>query len=442
LQQPFSCIDCSPPLLHAAAMNYSPPEAAPQKAQKTPRLFYGWRVVACVFVIMTFASGLGFYNISVILSALTREQGFSVGMVSGATAIFFAVSGFAGLFISRLITLFDIRITIIAGAVLAALSMTLLAHCTEIWQVYAVHALFGIGFACSNMVPGATLITRWFERGRARALSFASTGLSLGGILLTPLSANMIGEMGLAGALPWIAVLYVAGIVPAAFLLKPDPAAMGLGPDGDPLRALVEGKPAPRSGTAYGDAIRARFFHFSVAAYLLIMLAQVGSIAHQFNLVVTRLDLEAAATSILCIAAASAGGRLLGGWFASHYSLRNFTVMLMIGQGIAQCVLAYADSAFLLLLGSVLFGLTIGNILMLMPLIYAQAYGLRDYARIFSLGNMIAALGMAAGPLAMGLVHDWLNGYGGAFAFAGSISLLSAWIFFAAGPIPQPEPEG
>jgi MFS family permease len=412
----------------------APPDAAPK-----PRLFYGWRIVASVFVIMTFASGLGFYNISVILAALTREQGFSVSLASAATAVFFIVSGYAGLGISRLIVRYDIRYTIIGGAVLAGLSMMAIAYCTEVWQVFVVYAVFGVGFAGSNMVPGATLITRWFERGRAKALSVASTGLSLGGMLLTPLAASLITENGLVGAMPWVAGLYMLGIIPAAMLLKPDPAVMGLGPDGDPPRVHFEGKPAPRSGTPYDDAIRSRFFQFCVASYLLIMLAQVGSIAHHFNMITTKISPAVAATSIIFLSAASAGGRLAGGWFASHYSLRQFSVMLMIGQGISQFILAGSNSVTGLLIGSTIFGLTVGNILMLMPLIFAQAFGLRDYARIYSQGNMISAFGMAAGPLAVGLVHDWLGGYSGAYAFIGVTSVAAAWLLYSAGPIPKPD---
>jgi len=413
--------------------------SAPQGEEPKPRIFYGWRVVASVFVIMTFSSGLGFYNISVILSALTREQGFSVSLASAATAVFFVVSGFAGLGISKLIMRYDIRYTIIGGAALAGFSMMAIAHCTQIWQVFVVYAVFGIGFSGSNMVPCATLITRWFERGRAKALSIASTGLSFGGMLLTPISASLITHNGLAAAMPWISGLYMLGIIPAAFLLKPDPSLMGLGPDGGPHRVHIEGKPAPRAGTPYDEAIRSHFFRFCVAAYLLIMLAQVGSIAHHFNMVTTRISPAVAATSIIFLSAASAGGRLAGGWFASRYSLHQFSVLLMIGQGISQFILAGGDSVLAILIGSTIFGLTVGNILMLMPLIFAQAFGLRDYARIYSQGNMISAFGMAAGPLAMGLVHDALGGYGGAYAFVGAISVLAAWLLHNAGPIPQPD---
>ena len=111
----------------------------------------------------------------------------------------------------------------------------------------------------------------------------------------------------------------------------------------------------------------------------------------------------------------------------------------MIGQGISQFIFAGGASVPALLIGSTLFGLTVGNILMLMPLIFAQAFGLRDYARIYSQGNMISAFGMAAGPLAVGVVHDWLGGYAGAYAFIGGASVLAAWLFYKAGPIPKPE---
>ncbi len=408
------------------------------RGAKTP-LFYGWRMVASIFVIMTFTSGLCFYNISVLLTALTREQGFSVSLASGVTAVFFLSSGFSGMIISRLIERFDPRATMIGGCMLAALSMFMLAHVQTVWQVYVVYGFFGFGFAACNMVPGATLIARWFERGRAKALSIASTGLSLGGILLTPISAKLISDYGLGAAMPWIAGLYLIGVIPAALLLKPYPAVMGLGPDGDPPHETIDGKAAPRSGALYADAIRSRFFRFSVVSYLLIMLAQVGTIAHHFNLIATRIDIDTAATAITLLAGSSAAGRLLGGWFASHNSLRLFTICLMIAQSGAQFILGYGDSTASLFTGSIIYGLTIGNILMLMPLLYAQAFGLRNYSRIYSLGNMVSTIGMAAGPLAIGLTHDWLGGYGGAYVFAAVVSLLSAALFFNAGPVPNPD---
>ena len=53
------------------------------------RVFYGWYVVAAVFVITTTTSGLTFYNLSILLAAFVAERGFPVGLASSATATFF-----------------------------------------------------------------------------------------------------------------------------------------------------------------------------------------------------------------------------------------------------------------------------------------------------------------------------------------------------------------
>ena len=60
-------------------------------------IYYGWWVVAALFVVLAVSSGLGFYALSVFLAAFTEERGFAVGVVSGATGCVFVVSGFWGL---------------------------------------------------------------------------------------------------------------------------------------------------------------------------------------------------------------------------------------------------------------------------------------------------------------------------------------------------------
>ena len=47
-------------------------------------------------------------------------------------------------------------------------------------------------------------------------------------------------------------------------------------------------------------------------------------------------------------------------------------------------------------LGAGVMGATVGNLLMLQPLWLAEAFGVRAYARIFSLSNAIAVIGVAA----------------------------------------------
>ena len=65
------------------------------------------------------------------------------------------------------------------------------------------------------------------------ALSVASTGLSLGGVVLTPLSILMVESLGFETAAPWIGSMFLVGVIPVAWIyLRESPESMGLHIDG------------------------------------------------------------------------------------------------------------------------------------------------------------------------------------------------------------------
>jgi MFS family permease len=398
----------------------------------TRRVFPGWSVVAGVFVMLFTTAGLGFYGLSVYLRALTVERGFSLAAVSGATAVFFLVSGLTGLPVAALMARRDPRLLIAAGALVAGAALAMVGRVQQVWQVYAVYALFGAGFAASSLVPGTTLVTRWFARRRSVALSVASTGLSAGGVVLTPAVAALVERHGLAAVAPWAGLALVLGVVPVTGLLRPSPEQAGLQPDGDP--APPPSAPAAVRGALARDALRTRFFACVTVAHLLAMLAQVGGIAHLFNLVGERVDVTTAATALSLLAVSSLVGRLAGGVVAARTSQRAMAVVLMVAQAVSLLLVVAVPGRTAVLASTVAFGLTVGNLLMLHPLLLAERFGVRDYGRIYSRSQLVATFGVAAGPAVLGLLHGALGGYGAAFALAASASLVAALVLAASGP--------
>ena len=420
--------------------NVASPTPSPSQEGKTP-IFYGWYIVVGALVVMTVSAGFGFYNLSVYLAAFVNERGFSVGYTSAATAVFFVSSGISGMAVGWLIEKFDPRWTIAVGALISALVMSTAGWVTELWQLYCFYALFGMGYSACALLPCTTLVARWFERRRSVALSVASTGLSLGGILLTPLSARMIETMGLGGAAPWLGVGLFLGIVPVSVLLfRPSPASMGLAPDGDPPHDASLGTPPLVKGVPYQVAIKSRFFVFSTMAFMASMMAQVGSIAHQFSLVVGRSgDRETAALAVSIMAGASIAGRLLGGWALPHISSRIFMATLLVGQALTLALYAYAVTPTTMLMVAAMFGLTVGNLLMMQPLLMAEAFGTRAYGRIFSTSQLFTTMGVASGPAVYGLVYEAAGGYEASFLYGAAASLLGLVALFFAGPVDAPE---
>ena len=384
-----------------------------------------WWLVIGVFLVLSVSSGFGFYNLSVYMNALAAERSFAVADLSAAVALLFVASGAGGIVVGRLIERYDVRLVMVAGAALGGLALALIGSADAMWQVYLLFALFGVGNSGVSLVPGTTVVTRWFPgANRSLAMSVASTGLSLGGVLLTPLSADVIHRLGAEAALPWFGAAFFAIIAPIALLL---------------VRSWPAGyrPPAPTAlGVDANDALRTRFFKGTVATYVFVLASQVGGIAHVFNHVENSADHVVASTAVSAVAVSSIVGRLLGGVIlTAGFPIRPFTFANIGGQGLGLAVLGSVDAAAALLAGSVLFGFTIGNLLMLQPLLLVQAFGAQRYARIFAVANASATVGVAGGPLLMGIVHDAMN-YAWAFGAAALASALAFVVFLTAGPLP------
>ena len=222
----------------------------------TGRVFYGWWIIAAIFVVLTVTAGLGFYNAAVILRQSKEELGASVSAVSGATALFFAVSGLTGFATSRFMHRVDLRVFYVVGAAIGAGALVGLRWVDSVADLYVFFVVFGVAFAIAGLVPSTTIVARWFDRRRSIALSIASTGLSFGGIAITPFAAGFIEDRGLAEAGPWLGLVWLLGIAPIALFIRSWPADMGV------LAPIDERAPVPapeREGQ--GPARRARSPH-------------------------------------------------------------------------------------------------------------------------------------------------------------------------------------
>jgi MFS family permease len=395
--------------------------------------FPGWRVVAGCFVVLTVSSGLGFYGLAVYLNAFSKEQGWPLSSISLATTVFFIVGGIAGVVVARVIARHDVRVVIVVGGVVGGAALAVLGQVEEQWQLFVVYSVFAAGWAAAGLVPVTTVVTRWFHVRRSVALSVASTGLSAGGILLTPLAKRLLDEQGLAAGTPWLGLVFVVGIVPITwFLVRPDPEAEGWAPDG--ARRRVGEVPAAPTGVAFAAAVRTRFFVAATVGFVLAFGAQVGGIQQLVKLVEDRTDPATAQFAITAVAATSIVARLIGGRVVQRVPMTGLTVTLVAVQATALVVIGIAESTWLLFVAIMLFGATIGNVLMLQPLLIAERFGVRDYPRIFSRTQLYAVIGTAGGPLLLGALYDVSESYRLPYAVAGACSMIGAIALALAGP--------
>ncbi|MEC7077223.1 MAG: MFS transporter [Pseudomonadota bacterium] len=398
---------------------------------------HGWAIVGLTLLMQTVSSGLGFYNMSVYINRLSAQLAVSSADTSFAVSLFFVVGGVAGLYVADLLRVWSVRKVVIAGALVSGLAVALVGFADQLWQVYALFTVFGIGNAGISIVISTTLITRWFPGPeRSMALAVGSTGLSLGGFLITPLTAYVMNGWGFDLTMHWLGVFLVLSVVPIALFLR-FPSNEG----SSAHNAADTGQLSAQLAASLAAALRSRFYILLAVAYVLIMGSQVGSIAHLYSRVELLGDFTMAALAVQALSIASITGRFIGGWLVSWMPIRRFALGNLLLQSVGLLLIAFAPNSVMGVVAAGIFGLSVGNLLMTQPLWLAEKYSVDIYPQVFARANAISVLGVAAGPFCMGWIFDYAGSYTFAFICALATSLVAFVVVWMAsiGPASSPQ---
>jgi len=167
--------------------------------------------------------------------------------------------------------------------------------------------------------------------------------------------------------------------------------------------------------------------------YVLVLGSQVGGIQQLVKLVEDRTDASTAQFAITALAATSVVARLVGGRIVQSLPMMRFTIVIALMQTVALFGLAFFSTTWLIFVTIVLFGMSIGNILMMQPLLVAEHFGVRDYARIFGRSQFVTIIGVAGGPLLLGVLYDLAGSYRVPYVFASACCLLGAGVLSLGG---------
>jgi MFS family permease len=386
--------------------------------------------VAAVGVLLACVSGFGFYSLTIYVSALT--DAFSLGTVSRASALFLITSGLGGTLVGWMLLRVDIRMVLAGGGLLMAAGLALLGQVSSAPGLYGAYFLLGLGQAGAGIVPGLTLVTRWFDAHRRKsAMTFASTGLSVGGIAIAPVVALGLRHHSLASVTAVAALTLAALCVVAVLAITPFPTALAERSDD----ALTE-------GLTRAQALRTRDFWVVSGTQTCATFAQVGGLTHLFSLVSERGSAAVAGEAISAVAVGSLSGRFLGGYLLARTSTLSFYRFLLLLQSAALLSLAVGHGTGTLLVTSAVFGFTIGNILLSHPLLLGELFGQRDFARVLALSTLIATVGTALGPVVVGQLRSSTGAWSLPYVVAATGSLAGAalLVLFVRSPASPPLP--
>lgn len=417
-------------------------------ARRLP-FYYGWVVLACVCAAGFSRQGPAVATLSIFIAPMTAAFGWSMTEVSLAASI----GGLLGAAVSPLIGPFldrnGSRAILCYAVASTGTAVLLLSFTSSLVFFYVFYCTARMNFTGPYDIGIYGAIVNWFVRRRSLATSITTLAL-MTGLVTMPLIAHFVMQAS-GWRAAWFAVgvtVLVVGFLPCWLLLARRPEDLGLLPDGDgppdrtaaapagPEGALAAaGEPAPPAEPAFtrGQAVATPAFWLLSLFTLLVYPVQAGVSLHQAPLLIERgLDPTVAATAVSTFSALSALAGFACGFWPERVPLRFSLVLTGLALGSSCLLMNTVGAAPTAYAAAALFGVSIGGLVTMLPVAWADYFGRRSYGAIRGLALTVLVLAQASGPLVAGSLRDITGGYEApllafaSLAFAGAAAALFA----------------
>ncbi len=401
-------------------------------ARATGRGFYGWRIVATVFVVDFIAVGFFFYSYGVFFKAIAADLGsgtrFGVALgLSISNVVGAAVSPFVGRAVDRL----PVKRIMIAGATCVSLGFLLMSQITSFWQYYLVlGTLLGGGGALMGL-SSPKLVANWFVTRRGTAFGIATIGISLSGLVMPSAATWLIATVGWRGAFAVYGFFTFAIVVPLVARFVVDrPESMGLLPDGEAPTPTRDGSvAAPETMWHTRDILRSRNFWILTVVFGLVLFCLsailVHLVPHADDLGIPRYR----AAWVLSIAAgAGVLGKLAFGWLFDRFDPR-IAIWISLGSQLAGLLaIMNAGTYPSLASGAVLFGFGMGGVIPLHGSLSGAAFGRISFGKVSGLLRPFQVPITALGAPLAGWIYDATGSYALAFRLFAVVYVVAALV--------------
>lgn len=408
--------------------------------------FYGWVVVAVIFV--TMAIGVNARTaFSLFYPPIIAEFGWERGLTAGAFSFGFVVSAVVSPLIGRLMDRAGPRAVMEVGVALMAGGLLLAPLTSAPWHLYiTIGIMVGAGSVCLGYSGQSLFLPNWFIRTRGFAIGIAFAGVGIGSVTLLPWVQHLIEQTGWRTACTAMGLLVLIVLAPINLFLHKRPEDIGLLPDGDaapsahsarPISNVVDPVWVATDWTLQRALRTARFWWISLGYFCGLYIWYAVQVHQTKFLLDIGFSPGVAVWSLGVVSLLGIPGQILLGHVSDR--IGREWVWVVSCAGFAICFAALVALKFwpsLLLIyvmvfaqGALGYGLT-----SVMGPVVLEIFQGKHYGSIFGMVMLAALAGGAAGPWVTGLLFDLTGGYTLPFAIAIVLCGLSALAIWQASP--------
>ena len=397
-------------------------------------MFFGWYIVATCFFIAFLTVGVrNAFGIFVI--PMSEEFGWTRTTISLAAASGFLINGITQPFLGHLFDRIGGRRVIVVGLVLIGIFTLLLSLTFHILFMLVVFSfLLSTALSGPSLTNTMALISKWFKRRRATAISINTVGTSIGGLILVPFAMYFLQATGWRMTWLILGLLILLLAVPLALLfIRENPEALGLLPDGDKEyqeQAEYE-KTEDRSGEFEVDhwikSFRSAPMWQLSAAYVVCGVTTGMISTHFVPFAIERGISPGKAALIfgLMMGLNSLGG-IGAGVLSDKFGRKNVLAAVYLLRGIGYVMLVCIPSSLGMWAFAIAAGFSWVASVPLTSALTADVYGLRVLATISGITFLCHQVGSFIMVLLAGVLFDLTGSYTLPFAIAGSLLFPAA----------------
>lgn len=383
----------------------------------------GFWIAGLCLLIVTISNGMINSGLAVYDEVLIEHFGTSIAPLKLRDSItFLGSSGFvlvAGLWVDRKGT----KTLLMAGLAMLSVVYFIYPLTSSLTEVYALHLVCALVLACAGNMTAIVTAAHALPDRTGLAIGMAVAGTSVGGMLIPPIAAQLIGGYGwetamrLQAGLPLLAMALVLWALPRnAGSQSKRGSGSGSGSGSAPVERA---KDVFRSGSFYSVTLAASLTYYGALSLFSHLFLYLRSL---------EIELSSAALGMSVLAGCALAGKLLIGHLSDRLPFDAFFRFQMIVMLAGIIALTVGGSG--LWAGIAVAGFGWGGLHALYNIVLVRLFGLAVAGRVNSTVSVAEAIGGATGIAVTGWLAD-LGGYPLAFSVAAGCCAMAVILIFA-----------
>jgi sugar phosphate permease len=401
---------------------------APPAGAAESRIFYGWWVAVAFSLIIFLSTGIRF-AVGPFLKPVSGDLGIDRGTFSLVVSLSLLLYGIFVPLIGPLVDRWGSRVVCSLGTVVMAISLALTSTMHSVWEFTLYYGvLAALGLATTGQVVASATLARWFVKRRGTAVSVLSVASMAGISLLVPAVMWCILRFGWRATFMILGVSsLVVGLPISLLVLREDPEAMGLQPDGEAPEAAAPGAAQIIERTATADALRTPSFWFLSGGLFSCGFSMSLLSAHGIPMLTDHGFHGMTASSAMGLTGMSSiGAGMLIGILSDRWGRKPMLAFVYLLRVAAFTLLFLTRDPAMLMVVAIISGLSLTGSFAMASALTADIFGRFSVGSIFGLVFLVHQMGAALGSWLAGVLFDVSGGYGIAFTVACGLLLVGA----------------